>query len=69
MTFRDFIYPFLFFAFAFALGAGICVVLRLSVLEDEATILRKRVNGLELRVYRIELKTKTGGEVASETRD
>ena len=69
MTFRDFIYPFLLVAFAFALGAGICVVLRLSVLEDEATILRKRVNDLYLRVYRIELKTKTGGEVANETRD
>lgn len=35
-----------------------------SSMNDDTKILRRRVNDLELRVYRIELKTKTGGEVA-----
>lgn len=40
-----------------------------SAMNDDVKTLRRRVNDLELRVYRIELKTKTGGEVANETRD
>ena len=33
-------------------------------IKDDVDVLRRRVNDLELRVYRIELKTKIGGEVA-----
>lgn len=65
MNFKDFIFPFLLVAFVFALCFGVCVGVRLSVLEDEAKILRKRVNDLELRIIRIEWKNQIRGEVAN----
>ena len=35
-----------------------------SAMNDDAKILRRRVNGLELRIIRIEWKNQTRGEVA-----
>ena len=40
-----------------------------SAMNDDIKILRRRVNDLELRVYRIELKTKPGAKWQNETRD
>ena len=65
MTAADFVFPFLLVALVFALCLGLRGCLLLPVVEDEFTGLRRRVNDLELRVYRIELKTKIGGEVAN----
>ncbi len=64
MKTADFVFLFLLVALVFALCFGLRGCLLLPVVEDELTSLRRRVNDLDLRVYRIELKTKTGGEVA-----
>ncbi len=63
MTFNDFIIP-LLVALVFAMVLSCRGCLWLPLLEDDVKGLRRRVNDLELRVYRIELKTKIGGDVA-----
>lgn len=69
MKTEDFLYPILMIVFVFTVVLNGCDHVLLSLLDDDEKALRERVNKLELRVYRIELKTKTGGEVANETRD
>jgi hypothetical protein len=55
MNSSDFIFLVLVPTLAIVLGVGACDRTRLSLLEDDVTSLRKRVNGLELRINRIEL--------------
>ena len=55
MNSSDFIFLGLVPTLAIVLGVGACDRTRLSLLEDDVTSLRKRVNGLELRINRIEL--------------
>ena len=54
MSFSDFLFPFVMFV----LIVGGCDRLRLSMLEDDKRHLQRRVNDLELRIYRVELKIK-----------
>ena len=55
MNSSDFIFLVLVPTLAIALCVGACDRTRLSLLEYDVTSLRKRVNGLELRINRIEL--------------
>ena len=55
MNSSDFIFLVLVPTLAIMFGVGACDRTRLSLLEDDVTSLRKRVNGLELRISRIEL--------------
>ena len=55
MNSSDFIFLVLVPTLAIVLGVGACDRTRLSLLEYDVTSLRKRVNGLELRINRIEL--------------
>lgn len=54
MNSSDFILLVLAPTIAIALAVGACDRTRLSLLEYDVTSLRKRVNGLELRINRLE---------------
>lgn len=57
MSFADLMFPFVVCAFALVALVGGCDRARISILEDDSRYYRKRINDLELRVYRIELKS------------
>ena len=58
MSFDDLMFPFAVFALAFMVCIGGCDHILLSLVNDDELALRKKVNDLELRIYRIELKIK-----------
>ncbi len=58
MSFSDFSYLFLVLMFSIIALVGGCDRVRLSLLEDSEQYFRKRINDLELRIYRMELKNK-----------
>ena len=62
MNFDDFVSAFAVGALAFMICISGCDHILLSLVDDDEKALRKRVNDLELRIIRIEHKTKTGDE-------
>ena len=64
MNFDDFVSAFAVGALLFMMCVGGCDHILLSLVDEDEKALRKRVNDLELRIYRIELKQLTTGEVS-----
>ena len=64
MSFNDFMSMLAVFVIAFMVCLGGCDHILLSLVYEDEKALRKRVNDLELRIYRIELKQLTTGEVS-----
>ena len=64
MSFNDFMSMLAVFVIAFMVCLSGCDHILLSLVDEDEKALRKRVNDLELRIYRIELKQLTTGEVA-----
>ena len=64
MNFDDFVSAFAVGALLFMMCVGGCDHILLSLVDKDERALRKRVNDLELRIYRIELKQLTTGEVS-----
>ena len=62
MNFDDFVSAFAVGALLFMMCVGGCDHILLSLVDKDERALRKRVNDLELRIIRIEHKTKTGDE-------
>ena len=64
MSFDDFVSAFAVGALLFMMCVSGCDHILLSLVDEDEKALRKRVNDLELRIYRIELKQLTTGEVS-----
>ena len=64
MSFNDFMSMLAVFVIAFMACLSGCDHILLSLVDEDEKALRKRVNDLELRIYRIELKQLTTGEVS-----
>lgn len=58
MNLSDYMFLLLVCAFVLIALVGGCDRLRLSMLEDDKRHLQRRINDLELRIYRVELKIK-----------
>ena len=58
MNLADYMFLPLVCAFVLIAFVGGCDRLRLSMLEDDKRHLQRRINDLELRIYRVELKIK-----------
>ena len=58
MSLADCMFPPLVCAFVLMAFVGGCDRLRLSMLENDKRHLQRRINDLELRIYRVELKIK-----------
>ena len=58
MSLDDYMFPLLVCASVLISFVGGCDRMRLSMLEDDKRHLQRRVNDLELRIYRVELKIK-----------
>ena len=54
MSFADFMFSLVVCAFVIVGG---CDRVRISLLEDDSRCYRRRINDLELRIYRMELKS------------
>ncbi len=59
MSVADLMFPFVVCVVALMAFVGGCDRLRLSILEDDKRHLQRRINDLELRMYRVEMEIKT----------
>ena len=57
MSLSDFMFPLVVAAFAIMALVGGCDRMRISLLEDDSRRYRRSISDLELRIYRIELKS------------